>query len=97
MNDAKTELQKSRLRKIKRNPFALLLGIGGLYLSSVNVFTAIKIGTVEYAGRTSKYSGPISYHDHPINFDIILALSIFGIPFCSWLLYVYFFKKIDAD
>jgi hypothetical protein len=97
MMDDPQKTRKSGLRKLKRNPFALPLGLGGFYFFSVNLFTAIKVGTVEYASRTSKYSGPISYHNDPRDFVIILLISIFGIPFCGWLLYVYFFEKIDTN
>ncbi|QND70026.1 hypothetical protein [Tardiphaga robiniae] len=96
MKDPQTEDRKDGLRKVKRSPFALVLGLLGLYIFSVNIFTALKGGTVEYAGRLTQ-NMTISYHDHPKLFLSTLLLSVVGVPFCAGLLYVIFFKKIDAD
>lgn len=94
--DPQNEDRKDGLRKIKRSPFALVLGLFGIYIFSVNIFTAIKVGTVEYAGRLT-HNMTVSYQDHPKLFLSTLLLSVVGIPFCAGLLYVIFFKKIDAD
>jgi hypothetical protein len=92
--DPKAELPKERLLRFKRNPLALLFSVFGLYWSLVNVLTAISAGTVDYASRTSKFTGPITFHQSPREFVTILVVAIFGIPLWGMGLYIYFFKKV---
>ena len=92
--DPKAELRKERLLRFKRNPLAMLFSVFGLYWSLVNVLTAIKVGKVDYASRTSKYTGPITFQQSPIDFVTILVVAIFGIPLWGTALYIYFFKKV---
>jgi hypothetical protein len=72
----------------------LLFSAFGFYWSLGNLLTAIKVGTVDYTSRTSKYTGPITFHQSPRDFVTILVVSIIGVPFFGLGLYIYFFKKI---
>jgi hypothetical protein len=92
--DPKAELRKERLLRFKRNPLAMLFSVFGLYWSLVNVLTAIHVGTVHYASRTSRYTGPITFHQSPIDFVTILVISLIGVPLFGLGLYIYFFKKV---
>jgi hypothetical protein len=66
----------------------------GLFFFSINLLTAIKSGTVLYAGRLTP-STWISYQDHPKLYVFTVLLSALAVPFCAGMLYTYYFKKVE--
>jgi hypothetical protein len=92
-DDPKIEARKEALLKFKRMRGVPWFGFFGLYFFSVNVLTAIKSGTVEYADRFT-HALTISYQDHPGLYIFTVSLSVVAVPFFAGMLYTYYFKRI---
>jgi hypothetical protein len=89
----RTKTKAAAILKIKKNPFALLMGWLGLLLSLMDLTTAIVAGQVLYGTKLSHHW--IDYRDHPAPFVFTIVLSIGGVWLCSGLLYIIYFKKIE--
>jgi hypothetical protein len=105
-DDPKIEARKHALRQFKRRRTQPWLSFIGLFYFSVNVFTAIKAGTVYAAwpphAMTIPYQDPswlthaltISYQDRPELYIFIVSISVVAVLLFGGMLYSYYFKKI---